>query len=321
MAETRDIVNLPTRLVVLESAVCSKMNFHKNAFHDYVDIQNAVQSVIEEMGKIQQEHDASIAAKEELAKKIEEQAAEIASLKKKLKESEASDTMQPQGTVQTRSIQKQARQFEGHAGEDAEAQEIMEDMFGMNNVEQGLRTELGDVRKEIMDIQSKLIKGFLDMSGAGRQNITIKYMGQLNERPFLLACLEKLPRREAEVEASRLCRFWHAQLMNPEWNPFKTDTVGCFSEETMDDDDEMLQGLRAAWGEEVYEALVNGFLELRDCGRLSDRAIVPVLWNVKEERKAALSEAVEYVCSQVKSLSEANGRASHGKRGRRGGRT
>lgn len=57
MAETRDIVNLPTRLVVLESAVCSKMNFHKNAFHDYVDIQNAVQSVIEEMGKIQQEHD------------------------------------------------------------------------------------------------------------------------------------------------------------------------------------------------------------------------------------------------------------------------
>ena len=68
------------------------------------------------------------------------------------------------------------------------------------------------------------------MGGVGRQNITVKYMGQLSERPFLLACLQKFLRKEAEAEASRLCKFWQEQLMNPEWYPFKTDTVGGISE-------------------------------------------------------------------------------------------
>jgi hypothetical protein len=36
-------------------------------------------------------------------------------------------------------------------------------------------------------------------------------------------------------------------------------------------------------GEELYKALVNGFMETKECGRLSD---------VKEDRKVTLSESI-----------------------------
>jgi hypothetical protein len=71
-----------------------------------------------------------------------------------------------------------------------------------------------------------------------------------------------------------------------------------------------LQELRAAWGEEVYLAVVNCLLEIEECGKLTDRTIVPELWNYKENRKATRSECVEYMCSQVKRLNGAKGRTT-----------
>ncbi|KAM3351649.1 hypothetical protein ACQJBY_023539 [Aegilops geniculata] len=338
MAETGDAGgDSLARLAGFGSYVCSKMNYHEYCSHEYTGIHSALHRVLEEKEKVEQEHKARlqlIAAKEELVKRNEELEAEIQSLKRKLQASEASDTP-AQGSgrehnqsgrqVQITSVQKRKRQSEGHAGEDAEEHEAAEILCVMNNHEQGLSAELRDVREETSNINAELIKGFLDMGGVGRQNITVKYMGQLSERPFLLACLRKFLRKEAEAEASRLCKFWQGQLMNPEWYPFKTDTIGDISEETINDDDVKLQELRATWGEESYKALVkalvNSFLELKECGKLSDRTIVAQLWNFKEDRKATLSESVEYVCSKVKSLSNENGLASTcGKRGRGGGR-
>lgn len=60
------------------------------------------------------------------------------------------------------------------------------------------------------------------------------------------------------------------------------------------------------------KALVDCFIELKEGGRLSDRTTVAQLWNVKEDRKATLTESVEYVCSQVKSLRNENGRTTRG---------
>lgn len=310
MAETGDASDLPAHLVVLASEVHSKLDFHKNAYSDYIGINNALHRVIEERGKLQQEQNAVlqlVATKEELTKMNEEQAAEIESLKEKLQASGLQHNQS--GGVQTRSMQKRKRHSLGHDGEDADEHELMEDLFGMNNPEQGLSVELEDVKKKLMDIRSKLIKGFHDIDNGGR-NIGIKNMGQLSEKPFQLACLEKLPHKEAEAEASELCYFWQEQLMNPEWNPFKTVTVGGIPEEIINVDDDKLQELQAAWGEGVCKAVLNGLMEMKECGRLSDRTIVPELWNFKEKRKATLGESVEYMCSQVKRLSYAKGRTS-----------
>jgi hypothetical protein len=41
----------------LDSDVSFKMNFHKNAIHDYAGISNALQCVIQEKHKMQQERD------------------------------------------------------------------------------------------------------------------------------------------------------------------------------------------------------------------------------------------------------------------------
>jgi hypothetical protein len=55
---------------------------------------------------------------------------------------------------------------------------------------------------------------------------------------------------------------------------------------------------------------VNCLMEIEECGRLTDRTIVPELWNFKENRKATCSECVEYIFSQVKRLNGSKGRTT-----------
>lgn len=59
MAETGDASDLPAHLVVLASEVHSKLDFHKNAYSDYIGINNALHRVIEERGKLQQEQNGT----------------------------------------------------------------------------------------------------------------------------------------------------------------------------------------------------------------------------------------------------------------------
>ncbi|PNT61184.1 hypothetical protein BRADI_5g11443v3 [Brachypodium distachyon] len=106
--------------------------------------------------------------------------------------------------------------------------------------------DIEDTRKEICDIHSKLIKGFIDINSTGGRNIAIKYIGELNYKPFLSACLEKLPPKKAKEKASELYYFWKEQLLNPQWNPLKTVTVGGIPEEIIDMHDDKLQELHAA---------------------------------------------------------------------------
>ena len=68
-----------------------------------------------------------------------------------------------------------------------------------------------------------------------------------------------------------------------------------------------------SWGEDVYKAVVNCLMEIQESGRLGDRTIVPELWNFKGKRKATLSESVQYLCGQVKRLSE-EGRGARSRR-------
>jgi hypothetical protein len=55
MAETGDGSGWLAPLAKLDSDVCFKKNFHKNAIHDYAGISNALHCVIKEKQKMQQE--------------------------------------------------------------------------------------------------------------------------------------------------------------------------------------------------------------------------------------------------------------------------
>lgn len=166
----------------------------------------------------------------------------------------------------------------------ADEHELMEDLSGMDNPDQGLSTEHEGARREISDIHSMLIMGFIDISNTGGRNIAIKYIGQLDDRSFLRACLKKLPHNEAQKKSSELYHYWQEQIMNLEWNPFKTVTVEGITKEIVDVSDDKLQELCAAWDEEVCKAVVNCLTEIHESGKLRDRTIVPELWNFKGKR-------------------------------------
>jgi hypothetical protein len=55
MAELGEARRLPTNLDVLASDVHCKLEFYKNAYMDFVGINNVLHGVVEEKGKLQQE--------------------------------------------------------------------------------------------------------------------------------------------------------------------------------------------------------------------------------------------------------------------------
>lgn len=46
-------------------------------------------------------------------------------------------------------------------------------------------------------------------------------MGELEEKPFLKACEQKLMGEEAKMQYAMLCSEWQENLKDPAWHPFK----------------------------------------------------------------------------------------------------
>ncbi|TVU49624.1 hypothetical protein EJB05_00942, partial [Eragrostis curvula] len=156
---------------------------------------------------------------------------------------------------------------------------------------------------DLEGLRETLIKEFMQIDCGGCV-LGVKEMGRLDEKPFHAACAAKLPPKEAKKEASKLYTTWEKLLKNPSWKPFKTDAVGNNSqEEAVDVDDDMLQELKSAWGEGVYNAVVRALMEMKEYNPLSNRSITYELWNYKAGRKATAMECVEYMSNQVKQLS------------------
>lgn len=70
-------------------------------------------------------------------------------------------------------------------------------------------------------------------------------------------------------------------------------------QEIIDRNDEMLEGLRKEWGNEIYEAVCKALLEMNEYNP-SGRYVVSELWNTKEKRKATVKEVVSYIMKQLK---------------------
>lgn len=65
------------------------------------------------------------------------------------------------------------------------------------------------------------------------------------------------------------------------------------------EDDELVQGLKEEWGQEIHDAVVEALNELHEYNP-SGCYVVPELWNFAENRKAELDEAVSCILESVK---------------------
>ncbi|CAO2199881.1 unnamed protein product [Urochloa humidicola] len=179
----------------------------------------------------------------------------------------------------------------------AELNERIEEMEDLEALNQTLVIKERMTNDEIQDAKKELISGLSELLGP-RSNIGIKRMGELDEKPFLLACKQRYG-DNAEMEALKLCSSWQEQLKDANWHPFKIVTTGEITEQVIDDNDEKLVGLKKQLGEEVYKAVTTALLEINEYNA-SGSYVVSELWNNKENRKASVTEAVQHILKQWK---------------------
>ncbi|CAL5008428.1 unnamed protein product [Urochloa decumbens] len=179
----------------------------------------------------------------------------------------------------------------------AELNERIEEMEDLEALNQTLVIKERMTNDEIQDAKKELISGLSELLGP-RSNIGIKRMGELDEKPFLLACKQRYG-DDAEMEALKLCSAWQEQLKDANWHPFKIVTTGEMTEQVIDDNDEKLVGLKKQLGEEVYKAVTTALLEINEYNA-SGSYVVSELWNNKENRKASVTEAIQHVLKQWK---------------------
>nr|CAB3480018.1 unnamed protein product [Digitaria exilis] len=179
----------------------------------------------------------------------------------------------------------------------AELNEKIEEMEDLEALNQTLVVKERMTNDEIQDAKKELITGLSELLGP-RSNIGIKRMGELDEKPFLLACKQRYG-ANSDVKALELVSLWQEHLKDPNWHPFKIVTTGPMTEQVINDKDEKLVGLKEQLGEEVYKAVTTALLEINEYNA-SGSYVVSELWNNKENRKATITEAIQHALKQWK---------------------
>ncbi|KAL8115946.1 factor of DNA methylation 1-like isoform X2 [Apium graveolens] len=169
----------------------------------------------------------------------------------------------------------------------------------METLNQTLLTKERWSNDELQDSRKKLIEGLKENLSGTRTNISIKKMGELDERVFRQACRERFPPYEADIKAVELCSLWQDKMTDPAWYPIKIVMVKGNEKEIVNQDDKMLRNLKEEWGNEIHGAVCKALLEMNEYNP-SGRYVVPELWNTKEDRKATLKEVISYIVKNVK---------------------
>lgn len=187
-----------------------------------------------------------------------------------------------------------------------ELKEKDEQLDAMDSINQALIIVERRTNDELEQAKKELIKGLQEMS-VTRSIIGVKRMGILDEKAFLAACKKKAANdvsKKAENydlkgESILLLTKWEHEITQPDWHPFKVIDVNGHAKEIVQEDDEKLQALKEEAGQEARDVVVKALLEMNEYNP-SGRYAVPVLWNFKENRRAPLDEAVDYMLKQWK---------------------
>nr|GEV81158.1 putative domain XH, zinc finger-XS domain protein [Tanacetum cinerariifolium] len=175
-----------------------------------------------------------------------------------------------------------------------EKEEELEDLEALN---QALIAKERKSNDELVDARKELISGLSENSAQAR--IGVKRMGELDEKPFIVAAKRQGSSREDVENAIKLASLWQKHLGNPSWHPFKVVTVDGQIKEIIDEEDEKIRSLKNGFDEDVYNAVVTALNEL-NVYNPSGRYPIPELWNQKENRKALLKEGVEFLLKKWK---------------------
>ncbi|CAN4098834.1 unnamed protein product [Withania somnifera] len=187
---------------------------------------------------------------------------------------------------------KAKKKLESIQEEIKESEEELESLEALN---QTLIIKERLTNDEVQEARKELINGLRE----SRAFISVKRMGELNEKPFHTAARKMYNSDEAAEKAVEVCSLWEDHLRDPNWHPYRVIQKGQTAEEVIDEDDEKLKELKADYGDEVYQAVLTALNELNEHNP-SGRYPVPQLWNNKEKRTASVSEGVEHILKQWK---------------------
>uniref|UniRef100_A0A0D3EJJ9 Factor of DNA methylation 1-5/IDN2 domain-containing protein n=1 Tax=Oryza barthii TaxID=65489 RepID=A0A0D3EJJ9_9ORYZ len=155
---------------------------------------------------------------------------------------------------------------------------------------------------ELEEYRQELIKGVENMTITASTIIGIKRMGELDERPFHLACKRKHREDDPRGKAAMLISYWQEELKNPSWHPFNIIQVDGEDKGVVDEDDRKLRQLCKDYGDSVCNAVKAAMAELNEYNPRG-RHTMNELWNFREGRKATTKEVVKYISDQLKTNS------------------